>query len=877
MPSHDLVEDGGLADQPLDDEVHDEDADHGSIIVGKEPAKTCTHKVAPLPLPKLMTPAEYARHVVTHMPYHPGCPFCVMGRRPNSHHRRRPSKARAIPHVVADYGFLKCRDEDLVTMLVVYISPWKIYVSTVCDVKGPEFSVAHRVAQLFKECGRRHFSYKSDREPASRALLLEAARLASATAEPEDDPEDSDLDEPDAVDDNASHVAKDSPAVVVNDQDAVPAAVPETSSPGESQSNGAAERSIQLIEDLSRTLKLCLEDRIKAKIPSGHPVLEWLIMYTGTLMTKCHVSGEDLQTGYQRLHGEPAQDRVPEFGGVVYFFVPNKYRSKWDARWRVGVYLGRSWNSDQNFIGLPSGHVTRARGMVRLVENKRWSRQRLELITMTPSTEKPITLDQLEEDLQPHAPPAIPEEQQDDVDPKLDPAGAKRVRITHDDLRQVGYTESGCPKCNLHRLAQHQRARGSHHSEACRMRVYQELRKAGSLKIQAADNSGRSSSRSTPAPLPGKVYAQEKPREVEEFAIEVNPDDMSLLELVSDDQPMVSSVVPAEHSVAYADLVNVLQVLGVEPVIATRYVCSIKKHDPVTVMELYVQGRVVKMANSMRDMNITGLDALDLRTCRPDGQPWDFRIKAHRDLAEQYVRERKPLWLIGCPPCVAWSSFNQGLNYKKMDATKVQQYLQEGLTHLAFVCKLYQIQLDENRFFLHEHPASAKSWQEHCVTQISDRSDVGLIVGHQCQYGLETPDLDGRPTPALKPTRWMSNSQCMLNRLGARCPGDHIHQPLVGGRAKAAQIYPDKLLLEILRGMVDQADASMLKKEEEEEETKHAAIASLQPTDDNHHPPTQPVSMDAHFSDQTDAPVGHQCHPNHQDFTHLHRRQDHTT
>ena len=83
---------------------------------------------------------------------------------------------------------------------------------------------------------------------------------------------------------------------------------------------------------------------------------------------------------------------------------------------------------------------------------------------------------------------------------------------------------------------------------------------------------------------------------------------------------------------------------------ATRYVCSIKRHDPVSFMEIYGQGRIVNMANNLRGMNVTGLNALDLRTNRPDGTPWDFRIKAHRDLAEQLVRDSKPLWLIGCPP-----------------------------------------------------------------------------------------------------------------------------------------------------------------------------------------------------------------------------------
>ena len=170
QPSPDQKDAGGLADQPLDDEIRDGDAELGDIIVGKDPVDPRTHKMAPLPLPKLMTPAEYAKHCVTHLPYHPGCPFCLQARRPNSHHRRCASKTRTLPHVVADYGFLRCRDEDLVTMLVVYIRPWKLYWSTVCSVKGPEMSVAHSLAQLSKDCGLSHFTYKSDREPAIRSL-----------------------------------------------------------------------------------------------------------------------------------------------------------------------------------------------------------------------------------------------------------------------------------------------------------------------------------------------------------------------------------------------------------------------------------------------------------------------------------------------------------------------------------------------------------------------------------------------------------------------------------------------------------------------------------------------------------------------------------
>lgn len=158
------------------------------------------------------------------------------------------------------------------------------------------------------------------------------------------------------------------------------------------------------------------------------------------------------------------------------------------------------------------------------------------------------------------------------------------------------------------------------------------------------------------------------------------------------------------------------------------------------------------------------------------------------------------------------------------------------------------IQLKAGRFFLHEHPAGAKSRQEPCITAISNRNDVHTVVGHQCQYGLTTPGLDGHPTPALKQTRWMSNSHCMLARLDSRCPRDHRHQPLLGGRARDAHIYPDRLTLEILRGMVDQQDATRLQDEEEEdeEETRHAIISNVRAGLDSNNPsnndPTRTVS-----------------------------------
>ena len=196
------------------------------------------------------------------------------------------------------------------------IHPWKVFFALLCNVKGPDARVTKRIAQLIKDLGLTHFGYKSDREASIRAVLREAAKIANVSVE--------DLSTALAADDTAA-----GPIV----------AVPETSSPGESASNGDAERTIQLIEDQARILKLALEDHIGAQIPCDHPIMGWIVDHAAMLLTKCHPSAPDGKTAYERLHGEPARDRLAEFGEVVFYFVPKRLRAKMDPRWRVGVFL----------------------------------------------------------------------------------------------------------------------------------------------------------------------------------------------------------------------------------------------------------------------------------------------------------------------------------------------------------------------------------------------------------------------------------------------------------------------------------------------------------------------------------------------------------
>ena len=114
--------------------------------------------------------------------------------------------------------------------------------------------------------------------------------------------------------------------------------MPERTHPGESQSNGTAERAVRSIMDMVRTLKHALESRLRARITCSHPLIRWLVGHAAWVLNMYSL-GADGHTPYGRLHGVEANERVAEFGERVSYVVPRKMRAKLDAFWRHGVFL----------------------------------------------------------------------------------------------------------------------------------------------------------------------------------------------------------------------------------------------------------------------------------------------------------------------------------------------------------------------------------------------------------------------------------------------------------------------------------------------------------------------------------------------------------
>ena len=103
----------------------------------------------------------------------------------------------------------------------------------------------------------------------------------------------------------------------------------------------------------------------------------------------------------------------------------------------------------------------------------------------------------------------------------------------------------------------------------------------------------------------------------------------------------------------------------------------------VQVVELYSPERVNKVAKEHG--MITGL-SLDLLT------GWNFDQKEDRDLAEKYVRDFEPLFVIGSPMCTMFSQL-QALN-RSREGTRSEDYeerMRRAEKHMNFAVRIYRI------------------------------------------------------------------------------------------------------------------------------------------------------------------------------------------
>ena len=200
-----------------------------------------------------------------------------------------------------------------------------------------------------------------------------------------------------------------------------------------------------------------------------------------------------------------------------------------------------------------------------------------------------------------------------------------------------------------------------------------------------------------------------------------------------------------------------------------------------SISEIYSPPRIAPLAPKV---GLQTGDSFDIRTHDQDGQAWDFSNAQQRLKAYNHICKTRPLLVIGSPMCTMFSKL-MGLNRQKMGEARYQRAYKEAVSHIEFALDIYKLQADGGRYYLHEHPTSASSWDLPQVRDFIMQYDAELSQMDMCTAGME---IDG--LPVLKPTTWMTNSPELAKALRSRCPRNHAHTQIKGGsRSKHAQVY----------------------------------------------------------------------------------------
>ena len=118
------------------------------------------------------------------------------------------------------------------------------------------------------------------------------------------------------------------------------------------------------------------------------------------------------------------------------------------------------------------------------------------------------------------------------------------------------------------------------------------------------------------------------------------------------------------------------------------------------------------------------------------------------------------------------------INWPRMSEAEKGRRTKQARKHLRPCVGICGEQIKEGRYFLHEHPGQASSWQEPMVKKMIKKAANILSWADQCQYGLWAKDKMGKAL-AKKPTKFMINSPYIAEQLQRRCDGIPTHE---GGR-----------------------------------------------------------------------------------------------
>ena len=377
--------------------------------------------------PMLPSQSEIDEHNLTHLPFRNWCPFCIRGRGLSSgHFARRTVDEQQIPTISVDYCFMgdsATRSADLPVIVARDRRTKSVWAHPVPS-KGVENPFgANQLLKDLESTGYKRVILKGDQESSFQAMLQRVKNGFQGECVLEEAPVEA-----------------------------------------HEKANGEAERAIQMVQGMARTLKEFVEYHAEVELKADHPALTWLVEHAATLLTLYHKGvPKDGMTAYQRMKGKPWRVPIPSWSELVEFRL--RGRSKMESRWQPGIFVGINRNSTEKAVATPEG-IHWVVSLRRKPELARWDGAMLKKIRGVPWNPDGSESERLDKPLSLKA--EVPEVDVREPEPfRLEPA-SRNLYITQKNLEKFGYT-AGCPACDSARVGK--RKPGIAHSASCRIRL----------------------------------------------------------------------------------------------------------------------------------------------------------------------------------------------------------------------------------------------------------------------------------------------------------------------------------------------------------------------------------------------------------------------
>ena len=194
----------------------------------------------------------------------------------------------------------------------------------------------------------------------------------------------------------------------------------------------------------------------------------------------------------------------------------------------------------------------------------------------------------------------------------------------------------------------------------------------------------------------------------------------------------------------------------------------IEPSDSDDVAEVFSPPRVVVFARALQlnaSLSVDLLTGTDLRTLQG-------RVSLERALTA-----RHPLVIVLSPPCTMYSALTWSLNRGRTPDDKWDQKMHEANIMLNLAMEVAARQVVQGRYFVFEHPATARSWSTQAVRDVMAMRGVRLAAFDQCRYGLKSPS--GRP---IRKRAWfLTNCSFVFEEFdGKLCNCTQRHQHVIG-------------------------------------------------------------------------------------------------